>query len=335
VAVVDTLARWVSLEMDLRLEAAAIAEMAENTAEDPGFRTPRVDWMRTARRVLVTEWIDGISLGEPDRIAAAGHDLRQLAVTIIQTFLRHALRDGFFHADMHQGNLFVDAAGRLVAVDYGIMGRLTPRERRFLAEILYGFIRRDYTRVAEVHFEAGYVPADQPTEFFAQALRSIGEPLQDRTAREISMARVLTQLFEVTELFNMETRPELLLLQKTMVVVEGVGRTLDPELNMWAAAEPVVREWIARFLGPQGQVEAARRGTELLARVLFDLPQRLAAAERAFEDLLTFATRGHRLEPESVEALSRAMVRDQALNTIAYWIIAAALVAIAAALIWR
>ena len=223
IEVVDTLARSVRLEMDLRLEAAALSELAENTKDDPDFRVPAVDWDRTAREVLTLEWIDATPLNDRARLLAKGFDLPLLGRSVIQTFLRHALRDGFFHADMHPGNLFVDDAGELVAVDFGIMGRLGPKERRFLAEILYGFITRDYYRTAEVHFEAGYVPRHHSVEDFAQAIRAIGEPIHNRTAEDISMAKLLTLLFEVTGLFDMRTRPELLLLQKTMVVVEGVG----------------------------------------------------------------------------------------------------------------
>ena len=230
-AVVDTLARSVAIEMDLRLEAAALSEMAESTAADQGFRVPKVLWDLTARDVLTLEWIDGIKLSDLDGLRAAGHELPAIARRLMQAFLRHALRDGFFHADMHQGNLFVDAAGDIVAVDFGIMGRLGKSERRFLAEILFGFIRRDYRRIAEVHFEAGYVPDRHSIDDFAQALRAIGEPIHGQRAADISMARLLTLLFEVTELFDMQTRPELLLVQKTMVVVEGVARTLDPRLR--------------------------------------------------------------------------------------------------------
>ncbi|MGH6783233.1 MAG: 2-polyprenylphenol 6-hydroxylase, partial [Sphingomicrobium sp.] len=233
IAVVDTLAKSVAIEMDLRMEAAAISEMAQNSKNDVGFRVPQVDWSRSARRVLTLEWIDGTPLNDRARLEALGLDLKKLAAAVIQTFLRHALRDGFFHADMHPGNLFVDDDGRLVAVDFGIMGRLGPKERRFLAEILYGFITRDYHRTAEVHFEAGYVPRHHSVEDFAQAIRAIGEPIHNRTAQEISMAKLLTLLFEVTALFDMETRPELLLLQKTMVVVEGVARGFDPKLDIW------------------------------------------------------------------------------------------------------
>ena len=254
IEVINTMSRSVAMEMDLRLEAAALSEMAENTRDDPDFRVPTVDWDRTTHNVLTMEWIDGIALSDHARLEESQVDLPELGRKVIQSFLRHALRDGFFHADMHPGNLFLDDAGRLVAVDFGIMGRLGLKERRFLAEILLGFITRDYRRVAEVHFEAGYVPGHHSVENFAQAIRAIGEPIHNRTAEEISMAKLLTLLLEVTGLFDMRTRPELILLQKTMVVVEGVARSFDPKLDIWKVADPVVREWIERNLGPIGRM---------------------------------------------------------------------------------
>ena len=264
VAVVDTLAHSVEIEMDLRLEAAAISEMADNIAKDQhcptgGFRVPTVDWRRTRQRVLTLEWIDGIPIADHAALRAAGHDLKALGLTVLRSFLRHAMRDGFFHADMHQGNLLVDRDGRVVAVDFGIMGRLGPKERRFLAEILHGLITRDYHRTAAVHFEAGYVPPHHPVEVFAQAMRAIGEPIHGRTADEISMADLLGQLFAYTEVFDMQTRPELMLLQKTMVVVEGVARSLDPELNMWTAAEPIAKEWVEANYGVAGRLQGGGR----------------------------------------------------------------------------
>ena len=231
-AVVDNLARTTALEMDLRLEAAAISEMADNIKGDQSFRVPEVDWHRTRRRVMTLEWIDGIPISDTARLVAAGHDTKELGLVVLRSFLRHAMRDGFFHGDMHQGNLFVDAAGKVVAVDFGIMGRLGAMERRFLAEILFGLITRDYRRAAQVHFDAGYVPPHHAVEVFAQAMRAIGEPIHGRTADEISMADLLGQLFAYTELFDMQTRPELILLQKSMVIVEGVARGLDPSLNL-------------------------------------------------------------------------------------------------------
>jgi ubiquinone biosynthesis protein len=323
IEVVDTLARTVRLEMDLRLEAAALSEMAENTKDDPDFRVPTVDWERTAHQVLTLEWIDGIPLSDHARLQAKGFDLPNLARVVIQTFLRQALRDGFFHADMHPGNLFVDDEGRLVAVDFGIMGRLGPKERRFLAEILYGFITRDYYRTAEVHFEAGYVPRQHSVESFAQAIRAIGEPIHNRTAEEISMAKLLTLLFEITGLFDMRTRPELILLQKTMVVVEGVGRSLDSKLDMWKTAEPVVREWIERNLGPIGKIEGAAEGAGEIGRFLGGVPALLLRTAHLVDQLDDITRDGLVLAPETVAAIGAAEARRNRWLGIGIWVIAA------------
>ncbi len=325
VEVVETLRRTVAIEMDLRLEAAALSEMAENTKDDPDFRVPTVDWDRTAREVLTLEWIDATSLHDRARLVAKGFDLKSLGRAVIQTFLRHALRDGFFHADMHPGNLFVDDAGLLVAVDFGIMGRLGPKERLFLAEILYGFITRGYYRVAEVHFEAGYVPRHHSVSDFAQAIRAIGEPIHNRMAEDISMAKLLLLLFEVTSLFDMRTRPELLLLQKTMVVVEGVARALDPRLDMWTVAEPVVREWIERHLGPAGRMEGAMEGAGELGRFLVGLPALLSRTGALVEQLDVITRNGLVLAPETVAAIGRAEARRTRWRTLALWAIAAIL----------
>ncbi|MCC6949247.1 MAG: 2-polyprenylphenol 6-hydroxylase [Bradyrhizobiaceae bacterium] len=325
VATVETLARSVAIELDLRLEAAAFSELAENMKDDPDFRVPKVDWDRTARRVLTTEWVDGIPLNDRARLAAAGHDLPRLGRALIQSFLRQAIRDGFFHADLHPGNLFVDAEGRLVAVDCGIMGRLGLKERRFLAEILYGFITKNWTRTAEVHFEAGYVPPHHSVEDFAQAIRAIGEPIHDRPADQISMAKLLTLLFEITALFDMRTRPELLLLQKTMVVVEGVARALDPKLDMWTTAEPVVREWIERHLGPIGKIEDAAQEIGGLGRLIGSAPGLLSRAAGTIERLDAQTRDGLVLSPETVDAIGRAEARRSRWMTLALWAIVAIL----------
>ena len=289
VAVVETLAQSTRIEMDLRLEAAAASEMGENVAQDHGFRVPSIDWERTGRDVVTMEWVDGIKMRDVGAVAAAGHDLPALGVSLIQSFLRHAMRDGFFHADMHPGNLFVAPDGAIVAVDLGIVGRLSAESRRVLAEVLYGFIRRDYMRVAEVHFEAGYVPRHQDVASFAQALRAIGEPIHGQPAETISMGHLLSLLFEVTELFDMKTRPELVLLQKTMVVVEGVARSFDPRFNMWVAAEPVVSDYILRELGPAAKLREAKAGVDALlglARRVPDLAVGLEILARDLPDLI-------------------------------------------------
>ena len=328
IEVIKTMSRSVAIEMDLRLEAAAMSEMAENTRNDQDFRVPTVDWDRTTHNVLTMEWIDGVALSDHAGLEKAKVDLPDLGRKVIQSFLRHALRDGFFHADMHPGNLFLDEAGRLVAVDFGIMGRLGAKERRFLAEILLGFITRDYRRVAEVHFEAGYVPGHHSVENFAQAIRAIGEPIHNRTAEEISMAKLLTLLLEVTGLFDMRTRPELILLQKTMVVVEGVARTFNPRLDIWKIADPVVREWIERNLGPVGRIQGALSGAGDLGRVFAGLPEIAGRGAIVLEQLETMTREGLRLSPETIAAMGRAEGRKSRWRTIALWIIAATFIAI-------
>ncbi|MFZ1816009.1 MAG: 2-polyprenylphenol 6-hydroxylase [Rhizobiaceae bacterium] len=322
VAVVETLEQSARIEMDLRLEAAALSELGENIAGDPGFSVPAVDWELTGRDCVTMSWVDGIKLSDVRAIADKGHDLKALAATLIQSFLRHTLRDGFFHADMHPGNLFVDEAGRIVAVDLGIMGRLGRKEQRFLAEILFGFIRRDYFRVAEVHFEAGYVPRTHSVAAFAQAIRAIGEPIHGQSAETISMAKLLTLLFEVTELFDMETRPELLLLQKTMVVVEGVARTLDPVFNMWKASEPVVGDWIARNLGPAAFVADAAEGLRAAGHLARQLPELASRAEKLAEQMAAMGEHGFKLSSDSLEGIGKAEARRARLGNIALWVIA-------------
>jgi ubiquinone biosynthesis protein len=256
----------VTSELDLRLEAAAASEYRRNTLEDPGLRIPTVEWEGTSRLVMTMQWVEGTPV-QPEALAAAGHDLAELARHVLRTFLLHALRDGLFHADMHQGNLRVAPDGTLILLDFGIMGRLDTVTRRHYAEILYGFLNRDYRRVAEVHFEAGYVPADRDVDAFAQALRAIGEPIFGQDASRISMARVLAYLLETTERFGMETRTELILLQRTMVVVEGVARTLDPLANIFEASRPVVEDYIRENLGPKALVRDAAQTVLILSRL--------------------------------------------------------------------
>jgi ubiquinone biosynthesis protein len=238
-----------------------------------------------AQNVLTTSWVEGIPIREHAALDAAGVDRKALAANLLQSFLRHAIRDGFFHADMHPGNLFADPkTGDVIAVDFGIMGRINRRERRFLADILYGFITRDYHMVAQRHFDIGYVPKDQSVDDFALAIRSIGEPLHGRTASDISMARVLGQLFAVTDLFAMQTRPELVLLQKSMVLVEGVARALDPGLDIWTVAEPVVGDWLRKEAGPMGRIEDLKDHARTIAEAAGRVPVILAQAELALAD---------------------------------------------------
>ena len=327
-AVVDTFAHSVAIELDLRMEAAAASELAELMGADEHFRVPAVDWQRTSSHVLTTEWVDGVALREPAAIEAAGHDPKRVAVLLIRAFLTQALRDGFFHADMHPGNLFIDAQGRLVAVDFGIMGRLDPAMRRFMAETLAGFLERDYRRVANVHYDAGFVPRNHPPELFAQALRAIGEPVFGRTVRDVSMARLLQQLFDTTKRFDMELQPQLVLLQKTMVVVEGVARTLDPEFDIWEASRPVVERWMLEHVGPQAQLRDAAESMTALRKLAHDLPQLLRDAEAVSAML---AAGGVRLHPETVRELANAQLVQTRHARLAFWVTAAGVLAMLAA----
>jgi ubiquinone biosynthesis protein len=265
-------------ELDLRLEASAASQFDANTKDDAGFTVPLPIWQYSGRRVMTLGWAEGLPLGEPETLRAAGHDLVALSERVLQLFLNHALRDGYFHADMHQGNLKVAENGDIIAYDFGIMGQIDEYTRRVYAEILMGFIRRDYRRVAEVHFEAGYVPADRDVNEFALALRAVGEPIFGMDASQISMARLLSYLFEVTERFGMETRTELILLQRTMVVVEGVARSLNPSMNIWDVAKPVVEKYIRENLGPKAAIRDLGRTLMVLSHFGPRLPQLVKSA---------------------------------------------------------
>ena len=265
-------------ELDLRLEAASASEFAANTRDDAGFKVPQPRWHLSGRQVMTMGWAEGIPMGDVAAIRAAGHDTRALGERVLQLFLSHALRDGFFHADMHQGNLKVAPNGDVIAFDFGIMGQIDEYTRRVYAEIIYGFIKRDYRRVAEVHFEAGYVPRDRDVDAFARALRAVGEPIFGMDASRISMARLLAYLFEVTERFGMATRTELILLQRTMVVVEGVARSLNDHINMWEVARPVVETYIRGNLGPRALARDLVRTVRVLGRFGPKLPELAEAA---------------------------------------------------------
>jgi ubiquinone biosynthesis protein len=314
-AMVQTLADSTAVELDLRMEAAAASELQDRTKDDVDFRVPHIDWTRTAARVMTSEWIDGVPLRDKEALIAAGHDPRKIALLVVRSFLTQALRDGFFHADMHPGNLFVDSLGRLVAVDFGIMGRLDQRMRRFMAGTLAGFLSRDYHRVAQLHYDVNFVPAQHPVDVFAQALRAIGEPIFGRRARDVSMARLLQQLFDTTRAFDMQAQPQLVLLQKTMMVVEGVARGLDPNFDIWEAAKPVAKHWMNENLGPEARL---RDAADALGRGL-----RNAEAISAM-----LADGAIKLHPESIALIAA----DQAARTrharIAAWIGALAALAI-------
>ena len=283
VEIVHLLREITNIEMDLRFEAAAANELYENTKLDKGFNVPKIYWNYTTKKILTLDKVNGVSIREQGKLEDQGINLKQLAENLIQHFLKQAVRDGFFHGDMHQGNLFVDPKGNIVPVDFGIMGRLDKNNRKFLAEILYGFIQRDYVKVAEVHFQAGLVPQNASRDEFAQALRSVGEPIFGQSIKDISGGNLLAQLFEITEKFNMATQPPLLLLQKTMVVVEGVARKLYPETNIWNVSKPVLEDWLKNLKSPKSTINTALNTSAEIIKRIPDFPSLMDKAEYALK----------------------------------------------------
>ena len=303
VEVIRTFAESVAMEMDLRIEAAAASELRENFADDPMYCVPAVDWQRTSQRVLTLERVEGVPIDEREKIVSSGLDPREILKVASNAFFRQVFSDGFFHADLHAGNLLVDSEGRVLAVDFGIMGRLDRDTRRYLAEMLRGFLIGDYARVAEVHFEAGYVPRQQSKAAFTQAIRAIGEPILGKPLQEISLAQLLGHLFKVTKTFEMETQPQLLLLQKTLLMAEGMCRGLSPEENMWVLAQPQIEAWARENLGPEARLrDAAVETIGALRRV----PRMLERAEQALENLesraKTNTSTGRRIRLSGVHA---------------------------------
>ncbi len=288
VEVVYLLKEITNLEMDLRFEAAAANEYSENTKNDSGFQVPRIYWNFTSENVMTLDWVEGVSIRETEELEKRNIDTKKIASDIIQHFLRHAVRDGFFHADMHQGNIFINNSGQIVPIDFGIMGRLDDLSKKFLAEILYGFIKRDYKKVAEVHLTAGLVPKEVPVDDLAQALRSIGEPIFGQSIKDISGGKLLKQLFDVTEKFNMQTQPQLLMLQKTMVVVEGVARRLNPETNIWETSRPVLEKWLKETKDPITTLNETLKNSAEVIKRLPEMPQIMDKANQA----LTFLASG-------------------------------------------
>jgi len=298
VDIIETLADTVAMEMDLRLEAAAGDELRTNFVGDLLFRVPEMDWTRTGRRVLTLERITGVPADEVAILQDAGHDAEKLVANMARAFFLQVFRDGFFHADLHPGNLLIADDGAIQAIDFGIMGRVDRRTRYYLAEMLVGFLTADYARVAAVHFRAGYVPADQSPEAFAQAARAIAEPIMGLPLKDISLARLLAQLFQITDRFQMEAQPQLLLLQKTMLVAEGVGRRLYPETNMWELARPLIESWMEAAMTPEARAaEAMGEAGQLLER----LPAMIADIG---ESVSALARDGLKLHPETLSAMT-------------------------------
>ncbi len=301
---IQTLADAAHIELDLRMEAGAASELRENLMDDDQIHVPEIIWEYSTRRVLTIEWVDGIPVSDLAALDAAGFDRKALAQRLMRSFLTQALEHGFFHADMHQGNVLIDDQGRLVLIDFGIMGRLDEQARKVFAEIIFGFIQRDYYGAAKAHFDAGYIDASYSVDSFATALRSVGEPIFGKDSSTVDMSRVLQQLFDVTEIFDMHLRPELVLLQRTMVVVEGVARALDPEINMWETADPVVRGYINGFMGPVALAKDMQRSAQAAFRLARKFPDFADAAER----VVSFVGEdGIKLSGETISQLAKAM----------------------------
>jgi len=279
--VVQMLRQSILMEIDLRFEAAAAEELKQNLRDEPGIHIPTIDWNLSSAHVLTAERLRGAPISDLAKLKAAGQDPDKLIATLSSAFFRMAFRDGFFHADLHPGNMFVLADGKIGLVDFGIMGRLSLRDRIHVAEIFRGFINEDYLHVARTHFDAGYVPRHHSIEAFAQACMAIGKPTLRKKLNEISLGQLLGQLFMVSKTFDMETQPQLLLLQKNLVLVEGVGRMLDPNVNMWKMAEPLIADWARHNLGLHARMKIiAEDAKALLGR----LPELVALLQKKLEE---------------------------------------------------
>ena len=297
VQVVETFDNTIRLELDLRFEAAAAEELRANTKHDADFHVPFVDWERSSKRVLTTERIHGISAGDIAGLTAAGIDLTKVMECAARSFFNQVFRDGFFHADMHPGNLFVLNDGTLAPVDFGIMGRIDHANQLILAQILWGFLQGDYLHVAQVHHDAGWIPPHVDIHQFAQAVRAVGQPIMGKAMNEISIGRLLGQLIGIAQTFEMEAQPHLLLLQKTMMTAEGVGRGLNPAINMWQLSEPLIRDWAKANLSPQAR---AKTFAKEVGETLRDAPRVLREAKEFLEKI---EQHGIRLSADSLGRL--------------------------------
>jgi ubiquinone biosynthesis protein len=270
VEVVQTLQESVKFELDLRMEAAAASELKQNFAGYHGFYVPEIYWKYVSKRVLVLERVVGVKIDERDELIKHGHNPDKILEVAAKSLFKQVFDDGFFHADLHPGNVFINARSEIVPIDFGIMGRIDHQSRLYIAEILAGFLTRDYMKVARAHFDAGYVPKHKSVENFALACRAVGEPVMGLPINEISVARLLGQMFKVAEDFEMIAQPHLLLMQKTMMMSEGVGRTLNPNVNMWELAQPLVIEWAKKNLGVKAHL---KKGAEDFRQILIRLPE--------------------------------------------------------------
>ena len=266
-------------ELDLIREAGNCSQLRRNFKNSPLLRIPEVYWDWCAETVMVMERMEGIPISQIDALRAKGIDVPALARAGVEIFFTQVFRDGFFHADMHPGNIFVATEGadrgKYVALDFGIVGTLADDDKRYLAQNFLAFFQQDYKRVAEVHVESGWVPADTRVDEFESAIRAVCEPIFDKPLKDISLGRILLRLFQTARRFNVEVQPQLVLLQKTLLNIEGLGRDLDPELDLWKTAKPFLERWMSRQVGWRGLLDNIKREAPQWAELLPTLPRLL------------------------------------------------------------
>jgi ubiquinone biosynthesis protein len=276
--VVDEFAKHLEVELDLLREASNASQLRRNFEGSPLLLVPRVHWDYCSSEVMVMERMHGTPVSQVAALRAQGVDIPRLARAGVEIFFTQVFRDGFFHADMHPGNILVTADGKYVALDFGIMGTLTEIDKNYLAQNFLAFFRRDYRRVAEAHIESGWAPRDTRVDDFEAAIRAVCEPIFAKPLKEISFGRVLLRLFQTSRRFNIQIQPQLVLLQKTLLNIEGLGRELDPDLDLWATAKPYLERWMAEQVGWRGFLERVKQEAPYWSTILPQLPRLLHQA---------------------------------------------------------
>src|SRR5689334_17384358 len=276
--VVDEFAKHLEVELDLLREASNASQLRRNFRDSPLLLVPQIYWDYCSSEVMVMERMHGTPVSQVAALRAQGVDIPRLARAGVEIFFTQVFRDGFFHADMHPGNILVTPDGRYVALDFGIMGTLTEIDKNYLAQNFLAFFRRDYRRVAEAHIESGWAPKDTRVDDFEAAIRAVCEPIFARPLREISFGRVLLRLFQTSRRFNIQVQPQLVLLQKTLLNIEGLGRDLDPDLDLWETAKPFLERWMAEQVGWRGLIERIREEAPYWSTILPQLPRLLHQA---------------------------------------------------------
>ncbi len=307
-------------ELDLMREAANASQLRRNFDRSPLLLVPEIFWDFCGTEVMVMERMTGVPISQVGKLRALGIDIPKLARAGVEIFFTQVFRDGFFHADMHPGNILVAADGRYIALDFGIMGTLNEVDKNYLAQNFLAFFQRDYRRVAQIHLESGWIPADTRIEEFETAIRAVCEPIFDKPLKEISFGKVLLRLFQTSRRFNIEIQPQLVLLQKTLLNIEGLGRDLDPDLDLWATAKPYLEHWMSEQVGWRGLLRNLGKEAPQWSVLLPQLPRLL---HRALSDR-SAAT----LQPVVIALL----LSQQRHNRLLAWIFAGLLLVLAVTL---